>query len=145
MILLFVHLCSYIILTMNTDYFENNILECNRDNPRFLQYLSNLKVMFSDALKMAEEGRFDEAKELIMNKYGDFSPDLYKVSSEVNDIFLGQYKEQTIEIYLRFRLIYQELSDESISDLTGYDTEISANRTKLFLMQEIRDIANILT
>ncbi len=129
---------------MNTDFFENNVLECDKSNPLYIQYLTGLKDLFRNVSKMVDEGKLDDAKESLMNKYGDFSPDLYKVSSEVNEIFLGQLKEQTIEIYLRFRIFYQELSSERVSDLTGSDINISINRLKLFLNQEVRDIDKIL-
>ncbi|KKT66405.1 MAG: hypothetical protein UW60_C0024G0009 [Candidatus Woesebacteria bacterium GW2011_GWA2_44_33] len=137
-------LFSYIIHSMNTDFFENNMLECNKNNPQYIQYLTGLKDLFQNISKMVESGKLDESKEFLMDKYGVLSPKIDQARSEINKIFFGPLKDSTMEIYLRYSDIYQELSDERVSELTGYDKEISINRLKLFIMQEIRDIENIL-
>lgn len=129
---------------MNTDYFANNKLECSKDNSLFVQYLTDLRNLFSDLEKMVEAGKTEESKDLLMDKFGLFHPDLFKISDEINNIFEGQYSDQTIEVYIKFREMYQLLSDESINDLTGNKKEISTNRIKLFLNQEIRAIDLIL-
>lgn len=128
---------------MATNYFLNNKLECNKENPTFVGYLIDLKNLFLETQKQIEEGDADGAKDKLMDNFGKLSPNLYKVSDEINDIFVGQQKNEIIEIYLNFRKLYEELSSESINDLTGGEINISANRIKLFLTQELRQL-NIL-
>ena len=137
-------LFSYIIHTMNTDFFENNTLECDKNNPLYIQYLTSLKDLFQNVSKLVENGKLDESKETLMGKYGDSSPKIDQGRSEIDKIFFGELKDPTKEIYLRYSDIYQVLSDERVSDLTGNNIEITENRIKLFLNQEIRDIDNIL-
>lgn len=127
---------------METNYFLDNKLDCNMDNTVFVKYLSDLKVLFLEAQKLADNS-LGEAKHILMDSEGRFSPNLYKVSKEINNIFSGQLKNETIEIYLGFRKLNEELSDERVNDLTGRDTNISANRIKLFLAQELRLLDNL--
>lgn len=128
---------------MEINYFLDNKLDCKRDNPLFVKYLNGLKDLFLGSQKLIDGDNLDEAKNLLMGSIGNFSPNLYKVSEEINNIFLGELRNQTIEIYLNYRKLYEELSGESVNDLTGGDINISNNRIKLFLVQELRLISSL--
>ena len=128
---------------MDTNYFLDNKLDCNTDNTVFVSYLSDLKDLFLEAQKLIDDNNLEGAKNLLMDSEGRFSPNLYKISEEINNIFLGQLKNEAIEIYLNFRKLNEELSNERVNDLTGGELNISVNRIKLFLAQEIRLLENL--
>ena len=127
----------FIILAMDTNYFLDNKLDCNKDNPIYVGYLADLKDLFLEVQKLTEDNKTDEAKDLLMDSEGKFSPNLYNISEEIND------KNETIELYINFRKFNEELSSERVNDLTGRDLNISINRIKLFLAQELRLIDNL--
>ena len=80
-----------------------------------------------------------------MGEFGKFIPNIYNIAKEARQAFLVEYADKTIEILLRYNEIYDSLSDERVNFLTGYNVEVTRNRIKLFLMQQIRDIDSVLS
>lgn len=125
---------------MATNYYVENKLDCNRSNNEFVRYISDLKVLFEKAKVLEESGDLSKLKDLIMDSYGNFSPNVYDIQKDAGEVFSGEFAEKTKEIVLRYKEIFERLSEEDINFLTGYNVEVTRNRIKLFLMQQIRDI-----
>lgn len=130
---------------MSTNYYVENKLDCNRSNKEFIRYVSDLKVLFEKAKVLEESDNLGKSKDLIMDSYGNFSPNVYDIQKDAEEVFSGEFAEKTKEIVLRHKDIFERLSEEDINFLTGYNVEVTRNRIKLFLMQQIRDIDSILS
>ncbi len=130
---------------MTTNYFQESKLDCNRNNEDFTRYISDLKILFEKAKTLEDSGEIEELKNILMGEFGKFIPNIYNIAKEARQAFLGEYADKTIEILLRYNEIYDSLSDERVNFLTGYNVEVTRNRIKLFLMQQIRDIDSVLS
>ncbi len=130
---------------MATNYFVDNQLDCKTDNPVFVRYLLDLKDLFEKTRRTEESGNVEESKNILSDEFGHFLPNVYHLRSETKKYFSGECADKTIEIVLRYNEFYDSLSDERVNFLTGYNIEVTRNRIKLFLMQQIRDIDSILS
>jgi hypothetical protein len=130
---------------MGNIYYHESKLDCSRNNEDFTRYITDLKTLFEKAKTLEEAGDLEKSKDLIENSYGDFSPNVYDVHKEASEIFSGEFSEITKEIVLRYKEIFERLSEEDINFLTGSNVEVTKNRIKLFLMQQLRDIDSILS
>jgi len=126
------------------DYFHNNRLTCSISDERFVAYFTDLINVFNISKNFTEKGQLNKAKEYLVNEYGKFIPNIYDYQKEANMIFVGELSSQVIEIVLRYKKMFEELTDEDIQDLTDHPKFISENRIRLFILQEIRDITKIL-
>lgn len=134
----------FIIQVMETNYFVGNRLNCKKENVIFVKYLSDLKNLFESVKRTEESGDIEESKNMLTGEFGKFIPVIYNVTKEARQAFFGKYADKTIEIILRYNEIYERLSEEDINFLTGYNVQVTKNRIKLFLMQQVRSIENIL-
>jgi hypothetical protein len=130
---------------MGNIYYHESKLDCSRNNEDFTRYITDLKTLFEKAKTLEEAGDLEKSKDLIENSYGDFSPNVYDVHKEASEIFSGEFSEITKEIVLRYKEIFERLSEEDINFLTGSNVEVTKNRIKLFLTQQLRDIDSILS
>jgi hypothetical protein len=130
---------------MSFDYFLDNKLDCNKSNENFTRYIADLKTLFEKARLLEESDNLDKSKDLIMDSYGVFTPNVYDIQKDAIEVFGGEFAEKTKAIVLRHKDIFERLSEEDINFLTGYNVEVTRNRIKLFLMQQIRDIDSILS
>ena len=130
---------------MTKSYFLLNRLDCNKSNNEFVRYISDLKVLFEKAKVLEESDDLSKSKDLVMDSYGNFSPNVYDNQKDVSEVLIGEFSNITKEIALRYKEIFERLSEEDINFLTGYNVEVTRNRIKLFLMQQIRDIDSILS
>lgn len=129
---------------MASNYYIANKLDCSKNNEAFVRYLTDLKILFEKAKVLEESGMVEESKNMLMGEFGKFIPNIYNVTREARQSYLGEYADKTIEIVLRYDEIFERLSEEDINFLTGYNVEVTRNRIKLFLMQQIRDIDSVL-
>ena len=130
---------------MGNNYYQENKLDCNKSNENFTRYIADLKTLFEKAKLLEESNGFDKSKDLIMDSYGVFTPNVYDIQKDASEVYGGEFAEKTKAIVLRYKEIFEMLSEEDINFLTGYNVEVTRNRIKLFLMQQIRDIESILS
>ena len=130
---------------MVSNYYIENKLVCSKNNEAFIRYLADLKSLFEKVKVLEESGELGKSKYTIMDSYGTFTPNVYDVSKEARQVYVGEYADKTIEVILRYDEIFERLSEEDINFLTGYNFEVTRNRIKLFLMQQLRDIESLLS
>ncbi len=130
---------------MSNKFFAENKLECNTSNESFVRYLSDLKNLFEKVKNIDESDGVGESKNILLEEFGRFLPNLYHLRSETNKYFVGEFANKTTEIILRYNEVYDALSDERVNFLTGQNVEVTRNRIKLFLTQQLRDIDSVLS
>jgi len=130
---------------MTNKYFQGNKLSCDIGNDEFVAYLNDLKTLFESVKSKEESGDLDGSKDMLMDEFGKYIPNIYNVQKELRNTLNGKYADNVTEIVLRYNELHNILSDESINFLTENNVEITRNRIKLFLMQQIRDIESILS